>query len=332
MQTRSSFRIITILTLISLLVSFSAYADIHIFFPVKDKSKSVSNMHIVGMSDSKDDFTIRINGNSVTKKLIPTKDKDGKLVYMLMAILKLDDGENKIVITQGTESKEFNITKVDSPSIIDDWTEQLSTFHSSVDKQICLNCHKFENIGDCVNCHRDKFAGQWVHSPVRKGECFKCHDKDNNFTLQDPIGGVCLSCHVQKKEAMDKAEFKHEPAEDGYCTICHSPHKSNVKTHLRKPVNELCSQCHELNDPATKIHATSYMKNHPVEGVYAEKIKKNIDCGDCHNLHYADNDKMVDTPGGAEKICVKCHEPEEASDLLQVLKDEQTESTTEETK
>lgn len=323
MQMRSSFRIIIILTLINIFGVLCAYADINIVFPVKDKSKSVTNLHIVGIGDTKGEATISVNGKTVTKTLIPTKDKQGKMVYMLMAVLQLDDGENTIVISQGSTSKTFNITKVDSPVVIDDWTDQLSTFHSSVDKEICLNCHRFENIGDCINCHRDKFAGQWVHYPVRTGQCFKCHNKEDSFKLQDPIGGTCLSCHEQKKEGLEKSKFQHEPAQDGYCTICHSPHKSNVKNHLRKPVNELCSQCHELQDPASKVHVNSFMQAHPTGGVYAEKIKKNIDCSDCHNLHYADNEKLVDADGGSEKICVKCHDSSETADLLQALKDEQ---------
>lgn len=319
MRTKFACLKITILILSSLLLAQSAFAGMQILFPVESDTKAVSNIHVVGMSDDDTPAQISINGQIISKNLIKAPfGKEGKDFYMLMAILKLEDGENNIRIIQGKDAKNFKITKVDSPVTITDWTKELTGFHASAKVDICKNCHKFENLSQCVNCHKDKFMGAWVHKPVREAKCFECHQKENHFIPQEPMYRTCLKCHTKMNDSLNTAKYTHGPVAAGYCTICHSPHKSTVETHLRKPVNELCTGCHVSGDQGFSIHSQSYIKFHPVDKAYIKKLDKEIECSDCHNPHYSDSPMFLRTQDG-EELCVKCHDPQDTKQLLKVL-------------
>lgn len=310
-----------ILILSSLFISLNAYAEIKILFPTSNDVKAVSNIHVIGVSDSDAPVEININGKKIDKNPICTdpKRKQGDH-YMIMSILQLEDGENNITITQGKNQKTFKITKVDSPVGIADWTENLSQFHSGNRNELCKNCHRFENLADCVNCHRDKFAGKWVHKPVKDAKCFACHDKEVNFIPQEPFAEKCLGCHKKTDAAIQQSAYTHGPVAAGFCTICHSPHKSTDKTHLRRPSSSLCRDCHLAEDQSFSFHNNSYIKFHPVDGVYVKKLDKQLECSDCHNPHYSDNPMFL-VAKDEEDLCVICHEPEESTGLLKALSD-----------
>ncbi|HCW93029.1 MAG TPA: hypothetical protein DHM44_05050, partial [Flexistipes sinusarabici] len=181
---------------VALFFSVNTYATINILFPKDNQTVAVSDIHIVGISDTDKNVVIEIDGEGYTKSLLPSFSRDGKKQYMLMSILKLDSGKNEITITQGDFQKTIVVDKVESPVVIEDWTEKLSSFHSSGSKKdVCKKCHKFQNIKDCVNCHKDKLLGKWVHKPVKEARCFKCHQRENEFKPAQPFSGTCLSCH-----------------------------------------------------------------------------------------------------------------------------------------
>lgn len=319
MRTRLNCLIITILTLSSLIFAAEARAEMQIIFPMSQNMKAVSNIHVIGRLANNTPVKIDINGTVTEKKLIRAKDTAGHDYYMLMTILRLEDGENKINISQGDEKKSFVINRIDTAAKVADWTEGLNGFHKSTNKDICLNCHKFDNLSDCVNCHSDKFLGAWVHKPVKEAKCFECHDQAQGFIPHEPFAETCLKCHTQMKEKINTMPMVHSPVIEGYCTICHSPHKSTNRTHLRKPIDDLCNECHDSGNPEDNFHTKGYMKAHPVKGVKVEKLNKDIECADCHSPHYSDNDKLLSVEGGREALCAKCHEPEEAKDLLDAL-------------
>jgi len=307
------------LILISLFISSGAYAEMKILFPTSNDIKAVSNIHVIGVSDIEDPVWISINGEKLQKNLICT-DPERKMGdhYMLMSIMQLNNGVNNITITQGTQQKSFKITKVDSPVNIVDWTETLSNFHSGDKNKLCKNCHKFENLADCVNCHRDKFAGKWVHKPVKEAKCFACHEKDKHFIPQEPFAVTCLECHKKTNKALQESPYTHGPVAAGFCTICHSPHKSTDKTHLRRASNSLCSDCHVADDQGFSFHSNSHIKFHPVDKVFVKKLNKQLECSDCHNPHYSDN-AMFLVAKDEEELCVICHEPAETKSLLKAL-------------
>jgi len=304
-----------------LFIAQTAFADLQIYFPVSNDTKAVSDMHVIGKSTDKTPAVITVNGRETKKNLIPSKNNEGEGFFMLMSILKLDKGENNIVVKQGDVVKSFKITKVDSPVVISDWTENLSGFHQSEKTELCKNCHKFENRSDCVNCHRDKFRGKWVHKPVKEAKCFDCHEKDKNFIPQEPFVDTCLGCHKEMKSKIENSAYLHGPVGAGFCTICHSPHKSTDQTHLRRPVNELCNQCHVADDQGFTFHSKSYIKFHPVGEVNVKKLDKELDCADCHNPHYSENLMMLTVAENEDELCAKCHEPEDTKKLLKSLSD-----------
>jgi predicted CXXCH cytochrome family protein len=299
-----------------------AFANIDVIFPISEQAKSVSDLHIIGQSDIKDPVVIEVNGIKTTKKLIESKNQKGEKYYMLMSILKLDPGENLIKVTQGKTVRTLKVTKVDSPVTIGDWTTSFQKFHSSSKREICLSCHKFENLSDCINCHRDKFIGKWVHAPVKQAKCFTCHLQEKSFIPQEPFSSTCLACHENFNTDLKKAEFVHGPVAAGFCTICHSPHKSTDVTHLRQPVNKLCDSCHASSDLGFNYHQKSYMVFHPVDGVFVDKLNKTLDCADCHTPHYSNDSMLLSTKEFTkEQLCSKCHDAEEAEELLNVLTD-----------
>lgn len=297
-----------------------AFAAIEIIFPISEQTKSVSDLHIIGQSDLKDPVVIDVNGVKSTKKLIESQNQKGEKYFMLMTILKLDPGDNTITVTQGGTVLTLKITKVDSPITIGDWTTSFQKFHSSDKREICLSCHKFENLSDCINCHRDKFIGKWVHAPVKQAKCFTCHLQEKAFIPQEPFSATCLACHENFNTGMQKAEFVHGPVAAGFCTICHSPHKSTDITHLRQPVNKLCDSCHASEDLGFNYHQKSYMVFHPVDEVYVDKLNKTLDCADCHTPHYSSDAMLLSTDEvSKEQLCAKCHDEETADELLQLL-------------
>jgi predicted CXXCH cytochrome family protein len=310
----------TIITLILISLTATAFAGIRVLFPISGDTKAVSNIHVIASSDSGEPAVVSINGRETVKNLIFAPGENGKATYMLMTILKLDMGDNEIVVSQNGDKKAFKITKVDSPVSITDWTDSLNGFHKSDRTAICQNCHRFENLSDCVNCHRDKFIGQWVHKPVKEAKCFECHERQNNFVPQEPFAETCLKCHVDVKKGLESAQFTHGPTAAGFCTICHSPHKSTDETHLRKSSNSLCRDCHVSNDQGFVFHSNSYIKFHPVDGVRVEKLDKELECSDCHNPHYASNGMLL-TAEDENKLCEKCHEKQDTEKLLKVLSD-----------
>lgn len=296
-------------------------ANINILFPEDNQTVAVSDIHIVGISDTDENVIIKIDGRNYIKRLFPSFIQNGKKNFMLMSILKLDMGKNEIKIKQGNVQKKIVIEKVESPIVIEDWTKELSSFHSNeTKKEICKKCHKFQNIKDCVNCHKDKLIGKWVHKPVKVAQCFKCHQKENNFKPVQPFSDTCLSCHEDFNNNLKKYEYNHGPVAAGYCTICHSPHKSTDKTHLRNNVKELCEQCHINKTMKYKYHQNSYIKVHPVEGKIIDKTGETLTCASCHNPHFANNKMLLDIKDGSKdsEFCTKCHE-EDTKKLLQKL-------------
>lgn len=304
-----------------MLFSVNSFAKINILFPEDNQTVAVSDIHVIGISDTDENVIIDINGEKYNKRLLPSFTRDGQKNYMLMSILKLQMGKNEITIKQGDFQEKLVVDKVESPSVIEDWTEALSSFHSNESKkEVCQNCHKFLNVNDCVNCHKDKLLGQWVHEPVKKADCFKCHQRENNFKPAQPFSGTCLSCHKDLNKLLDEKAFIHGPVAAGYCTICHSPHKSTDKTHLRNSVNELCEQCHVSETMGYKYHQDSYIREHPVKGEVVQKTGENITCASCHNPHYADDNMFLAIEGGKEsELCTKCHDEGDTQRLLEKL-------------
>lgn len=80
-----------------------------------------------------------------------------------------------------------------------------------------------------------------VHPPA--AACASCHAvQDGAWTLKGAsLEGSCASCHNLEKFA---ASHSHNTETLAECQMCHEPHGSDVKFHLKMPKVSACKQCH----------------------------------------------------------------------------------------
>ncbi len=123
----------------------------------------------------------------------------------------------------------------------------------------CASCHKVhverdrvldtrEQSNICFGCHQNQKAKfyQASHHPVREGQmaCSECHDVHGEDGSGLQVGAtarqMCTSCHAELRGPF---LWEHQPVTED-CTICHTPHGSNLPALLKKRPPQLCQQCH----------------------------------------------------------------------------------------
>ena len=150
----------------------------------------------------------------------------------------------------------------------------------------------------CLECHdnfKEKLKNQFIHTPVKSGECSECHDPHTSAhgkLLSEDTNKVCFKCHEGIISKNPKSS--HKIVVEGNCVKCHDPHGSNNKFVLLKAGNELCVGCHKnIGETVTKVK----FKHNPVE-------KGCINCHDPHASakanHLLKNDLVA--------LCVSCHQ------------------------
>ncbi len=161
------------------------------------------------------------------------------------------------------------------------------------------NRHAFKLVAKggklCTFCHKMKLK-KFVHEPVAKGECLKCHDYHGSefpFHLKtDPAKGLCFSCH-KKTEKIFSHKYSHAPAAQGACILCHYGHSSESDKLLIGEGNDLCLFCHKKEfEPLLKLRHVH------------KPVTEN--CLKCHDPHGSENPMMIskDEP----EFCFDCHE------------------------
>lgn len=100
-------------------------------------------------------------------------------------------------------------------------------------------------------------------------DCFKCHDR-----------------------AAFQKRVKHEPAAEGDCLDCHSPHVARFKGLLQKKVKDLCYSCHA---DAAEQHS---------KGVVHKPVKDG-NCLGCHDPHSSNHDGLL--KDRLADVCFSCH-------------------------
>ncbi len=98
-------------------------------------------------------------------------------------------------------------------------------------KEICIKCH--EHLSES-NARENQL---WIHAPVGKGECNKCHDphqSTNPGILIEPPEKLCIQCH-REYLAENISEYHNGPKE---CLSCHTPHIGKDKSMLVKDYKE----------------------------------------------------------------------------------------------
>jgi len=155
----------------------------------------------------------------------------------------------------------------------------------------------------CLECHdafKEKLKSQFVHTPVKNGECSECHDphtSPHGKLLSEDTSKVCFKCH--EDVVPQKAKSAHKIAMEGNCVKCHDAHGSNHKNNLLKAGNELCFSCHKkLGDTVAKVK----FQHNPLQ-------KGCLNCHDPHGSTKADHllkNNLV-------ALCAECHKPDSAT-------------------
>jgi predicted CXXCH cytochrome family protein len=159
----------------------------------------------------------------------------------------------------------------------------------------------------CLNCHdnfREKLKNQFVHTPVKSGDCTDCHNphaSSHGKLLEEDPNKICLKCH--EGIAPKNPRSSHKVVAEGNCVKCHDPHASNNKFALLKAGSELCFGCHK--GMASAIAKVKF-RHSPVER----------GCVNCHEPHGSGkaNHLLKDDP---MVLCASCHKTDQPSFVKQ---------------
>ena len=114
-----------------------------------------------------------------------------------------------------------------------------------------------------------------MHSPVKLGECTKCHEIHGGALKKLLVragADLCFGCHAPMK-ALLASSWVHQPFGDGDCASCHDPHGAANRAQTLEPLPTLCTNCHDLSEPKAKAkHA---------------RVPPSTACTACHDPHAA---------------------------------------------
>ena len=87
-----------------------------------------------------------------------------------------------------------------------------------------------------ASCHAGFLHSTGPHDGEADQElCNACHVPDvpeiHEFKYAESGGQLCIDCHA----SLMQHDFKHEPAEQGLCSFCHSAHESEYAEVLKVP-------------------------------------------------------------------------------------------------
>ena len=204
-------------------------------------------------------------------------------------------------------------------------------FHKEKNEKECAKCHDmsvnetkgvaFEDVrkSNCYTCHKPIGYKKHAHAPTVNWLCTSCHNgtvgkynrydiNKSKYTVADPIGTVCLTCHKKTKKKWAKERFKHEPVDSGRCNKCHNPHGSDEINYLRRPEFDLCTSCHKDKINGSHIIRTYSKKIHPVRGKKDPTRKdRELSCVSCHEPHASNSPSFIRAKT-VMGLCSKCHE------------------------
>ncbi|MCW8895598.1 cytochrome c3 family protein [Sulfurimonas sp.] len=203
-------------------------------------------------------------------------------------------------------------------------------FHNETNEKVCASCHDmsvnevkgvaFKDVtkSNCYQCHNQVASKKHAHAPSVNWLCTSCHngkvgtfnEADRNkskYTVPDPIGPLCFSCHEKNEEKWGDKRFTHEPTEAGRCNKCHNSHSEENEFYLRKDSWNLCTGCHKDKIEGMHIVKTFGRKAHPTHNVKdPSRPGKDLSCISCHNPH-ASNASFLLQSESVMGICSRCH-------------------------
>lgn len=161
-------------------------------------------------------------------------------------------------------------------------------YASSVVTNICISSR----------CHPDISSKRNLHGPVATRQCTPCHKLGKNydpnrhntesFDMTTDRKKLCLECHDDIKKKMT-LKSTHKDMADMGCIICHDPHQSERKFHLKEiNIARICLKCHKK------------LGNSIINSTYVHRPIKDGRCEGCHNPH----------PSGCPSFLKNCHNEE----------------------
>ena len=224
-------------------------------------------------------------------------------------------------------------------------------FHTDKNEKLCSSCHnmkedkktsrtkhikkseinarEFDILEDpeksnCYQCHKTVTFRKNGHAPAVNFLCTECHtgrsgefnaqyEGKSKYLMPDPIMNRCFSCHEGVKEKWFSNTSEHGPLRSGRCNKCHNPHSSPNEFHLRKPIWELCTTCHD--EKASGKHVIGsfvFGRNkggHPTKGrPDPSRPGRELVCSSCHNPHGSNGIYLLRTNGkDTYSVCRRCH-------------------------
>jgi predicted CXXCH cytochrome family protein len=182
---------------------------------------------------------------------------------------------------------------------------------------LCLGCHEAKDeslvkahhgqpfaTANCLACHdphqskSPKLMQAFLHAPFEAKACDTCHAaaKDGKVVLtQKTAKEVCVTCHADKAEQIEKAKVQH-PGAMGDCTDCHNPHGGSSPGFPNPGPVSVCLNCHtDQAEQGKKAH------------VHQPAFEQG--CATCHEPHGNDTPKLLraSTPN---QLCLECHGPD----------------------
>jgi len=199
---------------------------------------------------------------------------------------------------RGKREFDFHLTK-DAPALCIDCHDPkdatIIKAHSGqpIDKTDCLTCHDPHQ-----SANNKKLMAKFTHAPFAGGQCDACHQpaKDGKVVLTAASPKeVCLTCHSDKAEQIEKAKVQH-PGAAGDCTDCHNPHAGTSPGFQKPDAVNVCLGCHA-------DQAEQHKKSHLHQPAFEQG------CFTCHEPHGGDNLHLLraKTPNA---LCLECHGPD----------------------
>jgi predicted CXXCH cytochrome family protein len=201
---------------------------------------------------------------------------------------------------RGVREFDFHLTK-DAPALCKDC-------HDVTDASL-IKAHNGQPFGnaDCLECHdphqsdQPHLLAKYLHPPFAGGQCDTCHQpaKDGKVVLTAATPkAICVMCHSDKGDQIDKAKVPHPGAQMSDCTDCHSPHGGNFPDFVKPNPVAVCTGCHsDIGDLGKKAHP------------HAAAFGESAGCAVCHDPHGNDNKHLLraKTPNA---LCLECHGPD----------------------
>lgn len=199
---------------------------------------------------------------------------------------------------RGNQEFDYHLTK-SAPALCLDCHDP-----SSADLQKAHQGQPFGNA-NCVQCHdphqsrQPKLMQQFTHVPFEGGSCDTCHQpaKDGKVVLtQTEVKVICVGCHSEQAEVIEKAKVPHPGAQASDCTTCHNPHAGKTPGFIQPDPVNACLACHS-------DQAEQFKKAHLHQPSFGQS------CAICHEPHGGSNAHLLRT-STVDTLCLECHGPD----------------------